>query len=112
MSPFFARSKEPCVDGMKDIRRVLAHRRMDCVPDTYGECRDRFEAESLESVNMALSVAVGAHLVLARRCTSWPTVNRAGASYSIVISRGVQAGSGTVLHTVRQKPSGAGHSVR
>ena len=39
-SGFFARSNYPCVDGMKDIRRVLAHERMDFVPDTYGECRD------------------------------------------------------------------------
>ena len=37
---FFARSNEPCVDGKKDIRRVLAHERMDFVPDTYGERRD------------------------------------------------------------------------
>ena len=37
---FFARSNEPCVDGKKDIRRVLAHERKDFVPDTYGERRD------------------------------------------------------------------------
>ena len=28
------------MDGKKDKRRVLAHGRMDFVPDTYGECRD------------------------------------------------------------------------
>ena len=28
------------MDGKKDIRRVLAHERMDFVPDTYGERRD------------------------------------------------------------------------
>jgi len=39
------------VDGMKDIRCVLAHRRMDFVPDTYGECRDssRLKASNLST---------------------------------------------------------------
>jgi len=46
-SGIFARSNEPCVDGMKDIRRVLAHERMEFVPDTYGECRDSERPEAL-----------------------------------------------------------------
>lgn len=33
-------SNEPCTDGEKDIRRVLAHGHMDFEPDVYGECRD------------------------------------------------------------------------
>ena len=33
-------SNEPCTDGEKDIRRVLAHGRMDFEPEVYGECRD------------------------------------------------------------------------
>ena len=46
---------EPCVDGMKDIRRVLAHRRMDCIPDTYGECHDseRLKASNLSTWRIA-----------------------------------------------------------
>jgi hypothetical protein len=31
------------------------------------------------------AIGRGAHLVLARRCTPWPTVNRAGASCSIPV---------------------------
>ena len=62
---FFARSNEPCVDGKKDIRRVLAHERMDFVPDTYGERRDseRPEASKLSARLIASkAVRVWAHL--------------------------------------------------
>ena len=37
------------MDGKKDIRRVLAHERMDFVPDTYGERRD---SERLKASNL------------------------------------------------------------
>ena len=47
---FFAQSNEPCVDGMKARRRVLAPGRMDFVPATYGECRD---SERTKSSNLS-----------------------------------------------------------
>ena len=38
-------SNEPCTDGTKDIRRVLAHRRMPFGADVYGERRDSERAK-------------------------------------------------------------------
>ena len=40
---FFARSNEPCVDGMAGGCRELAHGQTHDRLDTYGECRDSHE---------------------------------------------------------------------
>ena len=39
-------SNEPCTDGTKDRRRVLAHRRMPFGADVYGERRDSERTKS------------------------------------------------------------------